>query len=160
MCCALAGSFFTTSATQKAPWELHICHHFRIKDIFFTFFLIYFLLVRRKGWNFANVWKFNLDLWMLHSSNKTNKLFGEMNISSNSFHLLVEKYKFEEHFFLNLLEGRKFLQQHSSVQFSCSVMSNSLQPHEPQHARPPCPSPTPGVHPNSCPLSRWCHPTI
>ena len=39
-------------------------------------------------------------------------------------------------------------------------MSNSLQPHELQHARPPCPSPTPGVHPNSCPLSQWCHPTI
>ena len=48
----------------------------------------------------------------------------------------------------------------SSVQFSRSVMSNSLRPHESQHARPPCPSPTPGVHSNSCPLSRWCHPTI
>ena len=45
-------------------------------------------------------------------------------------------------------------------QFSCSVMSNSLWPHELQHARPPCPSPTPRVHPNPCPLSRWCHPTI
>ena len=50
--------------------------------------------------------------------------------------------------------------QFSSVQFSCSVMSNSLQPHEPQHARPSCPSPTPRVHPNPCPLSRWCHATI
>ena len=39
-------------------------------------------------------------------------------------------------------------------------MSDSLWPHEPQHARPPCPSPTPGVHPNPCPLSWWCHPTI
>ena len=48
----------------------------------------------------------------------------------------------------------------SSVQFSHSVMSHSLRPHEPQHARPPCPSPTPGVYPNSCPLSWWCHPTI
>ena len=47
-----------------------------------------------------------------------------------------------------------------SVQFSCSVMSDSLQPHEPQHVRPPCPSPTPGVYPNSYPLSWWCHPTI
>ena len=46
-----------------------------------------------------------------------------------------------------------------SVQFSRSVVSDSLQPHGPQHARPPCPSPTPGVYPNSCPLSRWCHPT-
>ena len=48
----------------------------------------------------------------------------------------------------------------SSVQFSRSVMSDSLRPHGLQHARPPCPSPTPGVCPNSCPLSRWCHPTI
>ena len=47
-----------------------------------------------------------------------------------------------------------------SVQFSHSVISNSLRPHEPQHARPSCPSPTPGVHPNPSPLSRWCHPTI
>ena len=45
-----------------------------------------------------------------------------------------------------------------SVQFRCSVVSDSLRPHEPQHARPPCPSLK--VHPNSCPLSRWCHPTI
>ena len=47
-----------------------------------------------------------------------------------------------------------------SVQFSHSVVSNSLWPHGLQHARPPCPSPTPGVYPNSCPLSQWCHPTI
>ena len=46
----------------------------------------------------------------------------------------------------------------SSVQFSHSVVSNSLLPHELQHARPPCPSPTPRVHPNSCPSSQWCHP--
>ena len=48
----------------------------------------------------------------------------------------------------------------SSIQFSCSVVSDSMQPHEPQHARPPCPSPTAGVYPNPCPLSQWCHPTI
>ena len=47
-----------------------------------------------------------------------------------------------------------------SVQFSLSFMSDSLQPHELQHVRPPCPSPTPGIYPNSCPLSRWCHPAI
>ena len=47
-----------------------------------------------------------------------------------------------------------------SVQFSHSVMSNSLWPHGLQHARPPWPSPTPGVYSNSCPLSRWCHPAI
>ena len=48
----------------------------------------------------------------------------------------------------------------SSVQFSCSVLSDSLQSHGLQHARPPCPLPTPGVNPNSCPLSWWCHPAI
>ena len=48
----------------------------------------------------------------------------------------------------------------SSVQFSRSIVSNSLRPHELQHARPPCPSPTPKVHPNPCPLSQLCHPTI
>ena len=48
----------------------------------------------------------------------------------------------------------------SSVQFSRSVVSDSLRPHESQHARPPCPSPTPGVYPNSCPSSRWCHSAI
>ena len=48
----------------------------------------------------------------------------------------------------------------SSVQFSCPVMSDSLQPHGLQHARPPCPSPTPRVYPNSCPSSRWYLPII
>ena len=48
----------------------------------------------------------------------------------------------------------------SSVLFSRSVISDSLQPHEPQHARPPCPASTPGIHLSPCPLSRWCHPTI
>ena len=57
---------------------------------------------------------------------------------------------FIEHLFL----------QFSSVQFSRSVVSDSLRLHESQHARPPCPSPTPGVHPNSCVSSRWCHPAI
>ena len=48
----------------------------------------------------------------------------------------------------------------SSVQFSCSVVSDSLQPHESQHTRPPCPSPTPRVHSDSRPWSWWCHPAI
>ena len=53
-----------------------------------------------------------------------------------------------------------WVQSLSSVEFSHSVMSDSLRPHEPQHARPPCPSPAPRVYPKSCPLSRWCHPVI
>ena len=61
-----------------------------------------------------------------------------------------------------LLLGRKAMTklQFSSVQFSCSVVFNSFRPHELQHARPPCPSPTPRVHSNSRPLSWWCHPAI
>ena len=66
--------------------------------------------------------------------------------SLNWSHLINEAI----HFHLNI----------SSVQFSCSVVSDSLQPHGLQHARPPCPSPTPRGHPNSCLLSRWCHPAI
>ena len=59
---------------------------------------------------------------------------------------------------MNELENKKTV---SSVsQFSRSVMSDSLRPHESQHARPPCPSPTPGVHPDSHPLSQWYHPAI
>ena len=50
--------------------------------------------------------------------------------------------------------------QFSSVQVSRSVVSDSLRPHESQHARPPCPSPSPGVHSDSHPSSQWCHPTI
>ena len=53
-----------------------------------------------------------------------------------------------------------FLRSLSSVQFSRSVMSDSLRPHESQHARPPCLSPTPGVHSDSRPSSQWCHPAI
>ena len=61
---------------------------------------------------------------------------------------------------LNIARDKLARDKFSSVQFSRSVVSNSLWPHEPQHARPPCPSPTPGVYSNSCPLSRWSHPTI
>ena len=60
-----------------------------------------------------------------------------------------------KHLQLNILK-----KMYSSVQFSCSVVSESLQPHELQHARPPCPSPVPRVHSNSHPSSRWGHPAI
>ena len=55
--------------------------------------------------------------------------------------------------------NKLFFPHFSSVQFSRSVVSDSLRPHEPQHARPPRLSPAPGVHPNLCPSSPWCHPT-
>ena len=62
-----------------------------------------------------------------------------------------------ERFFKTL---EQLCHQFSSVQFIHSVMSDSLWPHELQHTRPPCPSPTPRVHPNSCPSNWWCHPAI
>ena len=61
---------------------------------------------------------------------------------------------------LGVISTTSDMQIFSSVQFSRSVVSNSLRPHGLQHARPPCSSPTPGVYSNSCPLSQWCHPTI
>ena len=75
-----------------------------------------------------------------------------------------------EHLFhYRFLQHTEYSSLFSSVQFSYSVVSDSLQPHESQHARPPCPSPTPGVHPNSCPLIELvmpsnhlilCHPLL
>ena len=56
--------------------------------------------------------------------------------------------------------GKKSLKYYKVVQFHCSVVSDSLGPHESQHARPPCSSPTPGVHSDSRPSSQWCHPAI
>ena len=67
-------------------------------------------------------------------------------------------------YFRPLLSGMQMLQAQGaclfSVQFNHSVVSDSLRPHESQHTRPSCPSPTPRVHSNSCPSSRWCHPAI
>ena len=79
-------------------------------------------------------------------------------LSMRSVLAAVLSTKPEDHGMLALYQTPH--QAFSSVQFSHSVMSNSLQPHELQHARPPCPSPTPGVHSNSCPSSRCCHPAI
>ena len=71
----------------------------------------------------------------------------------------------KHNFFQNYFTLGSFIQRvlkimSHSVQFSRLVVSNFLRPHEPQHTRLPCPSPTPGVHPNPCPLSQWCHPTL
>ena len=82
-------------------------------------------------------------------------------ISSNIFFkgrnhgLLVDS---SNNFLLPYLEHKGLI--FPPVQYSCSVVSDSLRPHGPQHTRPPCPSPTPRVCSNSCPFSWWCHPTI
>ena len=82
-------------------------------------------------------------MWLLSKCIINRKVFG--NGSTQFMRITIDL-----HLFLLYL----------SVQFSRSVVSDSLRPYESQHTRPPCPSPTPGVHPNTCPLSQWCHPTI
>ena len=79
----------------------------------------------------------------------------------NHFRWWLQAMKLKDACSLEEKQPRQYMKrQRHSVQFSRSVMSDSLWPHEPQHARPPCLSPTPWVHPNPCPLSWWCHPTI
>ena len=70
--------------------------------------------------------------------------------------LIIHSYYLNNIFYFNVFKIDYF----TSVQFSNSVMSDSLRPHGLQHTRPPCPSPTPRACPNSCPLSQWYHPTI
>ena len=70
---------------------------------------------------------------------------------------LVEVMEFQLSYFKS---WKMMLWKFSSIQFSHSLMSDYLRPQESQHARPPCPSPTPRDYSNACPLSRWCHPTI
>ena len=79
------------------------------------------------------------------------------NFTHFAFFNVLQKQNFV--IFLIILQGSNS-HVFYSVQFSRSVLSNSLRPHEPQHARPPCSSPTPRACSNSCPSSPWCHPTI
>ena len=99
-----------------------------------------------------------LYLWTLKL--EFHRTFPYQEIHS-SFEFLSIHLKMYELGFPWWLCGKEFTCQcRNSVQFSHSVMSDSLWPHELQHARPPWPSPTPGVHSNSCPSSWWCHPAI
>ena len=131
---ALAGGFFTTTATWEAldgietsniwpPFKCHILWGSHISVHFYIFFPPVNLSFITEGFSPPN--------W---------KDWAENYFSSLTNHTLVSEF--------------------SSVQFSRSVVSDSLQPHGLQYARLPCPSPTPGVYSNSRPLSRWCHPTI
>ena len=86
--------------------------------------------------------------------NSTGALWRNSDPSRGKTHML----QWEETHWLHHLHPA--LQVHCSVQFSHSVVFDSLWPHGLQHTKPPCPSPTPGVYSNSCVLSRWCHPTI
>ena len=88
--------------------------------------------------------------------NKESKKISEETVTENSPNI-KKKTQVQE---AQSRRQDKHKEEQDLVQFSCSIMSNSLQPHGMQHARTPCPSPTPRVYSNSCPLSRWCHPTI
>ena len=78
----------------------------------------------------------------------------------NHHNLDFHRNNFLAFLYIFIIKATEFLDTLVSVQFSCLVMSDSLRPHESQHTRPPRPSPTPGVHANSRPSSRWCHPAI
>ena len=87
---------------------------------------------------------FDVQLPLSYASRRKDKTWGFSGIFQARPHKSLETRK--DHF--------------TSVQFSHSAVSYSLRPHELQHARPPCPPPTPGVHSNSCLSSQWCHPAI
>ena len=105
-------------------------------------------------WNSHLLHSFSNNLFIEHllSTQPSAKTEGEKNAMLMLLTILLNEQ------WIN--SPRQCVHQFSSVQFSCSVMSDSLPPHGLQHARPPCPSPDPGVYSNSCPLSGWCHTTI
>ena len=124
-------------------------------------------------WEGGSGWDIHVNPWLIHVNVWQNPLWYCKVINLQ----LIKKKKKEASLFIlpwnptNYLvspgwggHSTQALTQFSpiihSIQFSRSVVSNSLWPHEPQHARPPCLSPTPGVHPNPCSLIQWCHPTI
>ena len=100
-------------------------------------------------------------VWRQHQNPLLNLDGPQTGRLSESFVNSMGSAQVSRHLLLFLIKDYPCLPWKSlSVQFSRSVVSDSLQPHGLQHTRLPCPSPTPGVHPNPCPLSWWCHPTI
>ena len=99
-------------------------------------------------------------LWSLTASYKIKTLTKDKKGSLLNYLLKYSHFKYFSGHITNFRSINITTYTFSSVQFSRSVMSNSLRPHGLQDARPPCPSPTPRVYPNSCQLSRWCHPTM
>ena len=139
---ALAGDFFTTSATWEAQYK-----HFFVHYIGFSTLTI-MLSINKDTFTFSFQSSFlflflTLFFWpgapMNYWTVVRVDVFVSFLILEENIHSVTVKY---------------------DVQFSRSVVSDSLRPHESQHARPPCPSWTPRVYPNSCPSSQWCHPAI
>ena len=99
-----------------------------------------------------------MNLTTIANKNRTTwTILGEITSYFQCLHLRIWLEMVSMCYWLITLQFRLSF---SSVQFSCSVVSDSLRPHELQHTRPPCPSPTPGAHSNSRPSSQWCHPAI
>ena len=115
------------------------------------------------GWGLVGVdWtrnpvQWNYQLWeKFNVCNSHCKVWKNLVVLKQETHVFwASGYKIDSCLYLNA-----FYTFCSSVQFSRSVVSDSWRPHESQHARPPCPSPTPGVHSDSRPSSQWCHPAI
>ena len=146
--------------------ELTLLPFFSVKYVFLctekSFYIYYYEFISTKDmstYGFINV------ISILHTQ-LHKLLIVWIFIQNTDFIFLSNKYNYPQRIYLwiwfwwYLKLGNYFLKVKVSVQFSCSVMSDSLRSHESQHARPPCPSPTPGVHPTSCASSRWCHPAI
>ena len=106
----------------------------------------------------SRIWnKISISVWKeIFFINTTDKYWYTPTFISHYSEGIKRRLLVEE---TDTLKNRSFMIK-VSVQFSCSVMSDSLWPHGLQHARLPCPSPTPRACSNSCPLSQWCHPTI
>ena len=107
--------------------------------------------------NFTNeflLWKWSQSVNNWFKEKKIKLWYQQITLLSTR----ISEYSVNVSMEVRAVEQYNFI--HISVQFSRSVESDSLRPHEPQHARPPGPSTTPGVYPNPCPLSRWCHLTI
>ena len=107
---------------------------------------------------------FSYEVWKIHTQYSMIPALKSQTLSHSDLTLLhsmlvikLVKYTLPKSY---CTQSVLLLDQFLSVQFSRSVVSNSLRLHELQHARPPCPSPTPGVHSNSRPSSPWCHPAI
>ena len=132
---------------------------------------IYNLFLSYWYWIMWNWFSCLFFFFFLHWKLENSEIFPSMqclfvNQFHSFFHLNFPTFVFPLPYFLQLfhiglhLAWQVFILCKVSVQFSHLVMSNSLRPHESKHARPPCPSPTPGVYSDSYPSSRWCHPAI
>ena len=107
---------------------------------------------------FYNWWG-NGDALLLASNNKITFVYCPCCTLYRFWHILMTCFNIIQNNF-TVWNISRVTHQFSSVQFSRSVVFDSLRPYESQHARPPCPSPTPGVYSNLCPSSQWCHPAI